>query len=89
MYQSMLFKLLRHVTFIWSNIRGGEGKGAVAGWGPQGLVWASHPGGGWGGFPGHPGTGSPVGRLILGGHRGEGPSGGAAVCSSSEPLAKV
>ena len=83
MYQSMLFKLLRCVTFIWSNIRGGEGKGAVGRVASRGAcvgLWC------WQGeFPQCPDTGSPVGESHLGGVT----AGEAAVCSSSEPPARV
>lgn len=82
-YQSMLFKLLCRVTFIRSNIRGGEGKGAVGRVASQGACvglrcW-------WGDFPQCPDTGSPAGES----HLGSVTAGEAAVCSSSEPPARV
>ena len=83
------FKIIALCDFYRSNIRGGEGKGAVGRVGPPGARVGLPPWRVLGDFPGHPDTRSPVRRLIWGGHRGEGPSGGAAVCSFSESLAKV
>ena len=64
MYQSMLFKLLRCVTFIWSNIRGEKERERWAGWHPEGLVWAS--GAGRGTSPSAQTRGPRWGSLILG-----------------------
>lgn len=60
MYQSVLFKLLRYVTFI-GQTRGGEGKGAVGRVGSPGSRVGLPPWPGVGGFPGHPDSRSPVG----------------------------